>query len=114
MPKVEHRLQEVERFDEQRPDVKLTEAGGKHPVLAGVKPFTGTGGLYKNPAVARDVTILMNGSIPDHSEPVTWVRENKGGRVFYTSLGHREDVRPNAVVHLLAEQDLHHAGELVR
>ena len=50
---------------DQRPDVKLTEAGEKHPVLAGVKPFTATGGLYKNPAVAKDVTVLMTGDDPE-------------------------------------------------
>jgi type 1 glutamine amidotransferase len=79
---------------EQRPDVKLTEAGEKHPVLKGVKPYQATGGLYKNPAVAKDVTVLMTGEIPkEKTEPVTWVREYKGGRVFYTSLGHPDDFK---------------------
>jgi type 1 glutamine amidotransferase len=84
-----------------RPETKLTEAGEKHPVLAGVKPFKATGGLYKNPAVAKDVTVLMTGTIPDHTEPVTWVREHKGGRVFYTSLGHPDDFKDANFVRML-------------
>jgi putative heme-binding domain-containing protein len=86
---------------DQRPEIKLTEAGQKHPVLAGVKPFTGTGGLYKNPNVAKDVTVLMTGSIPKYSDPVTWVREYKGGRVFYTSLGHPDDFKDENFVRML-------------
>jgi putative membrane-bound dehydrogenase-like protein len=82
-------------------ELKLTEAGNKHPVLTGVKPFSATGGLYKNPAVAKDVTVLMMGSIPDHTEPVTWVREHKGGRVFYTSLGHPDDFKDANFVRML-------------
>jgi type 1 glutamine amidotransferase len=76
---------------DQLPDIKLTEAGDKHPVLKGVKPFTATGGLYKNPNVAKDVTVLMTGEIPKSKEPVTWIRDYKGGRIFYTSLGHPKD-----------------------
>jgi putative membrane-bound dehydrogenase-like protein len=76
---------------DQNPELKRTEAGDKHPVFSGVKPFTATGGLYKNPAVAKDVTVLMTGSIPKAQEPVAWVRKYKGGRIFYTSLGHPKD-----------------------
>jgi type 1 glutamine amidotransferase len=82
-------------------DLKLTDTGAKHAVLTGVKPFQATGGLYKNPAVAKDVTVLMTGSIPDHTEPVTWVREYKGGRVFYTSLGHPDDFKDDNFVRML-------------
>jgi putative membrane-bound dehydrogenase-like protein len=72
-------------------EVKITKEGDRHPVLAGVKPWSSTSSLYKNPNPAKDITVLMTGSIPDHTEPVTWVREYKGGRVFYTSLGHPDD-----------------------
>jgi type 1 glutamine amidotransferase len=86
---------------DQRPDIKLTEAGQKHPVLTGVKPFQATGGLYKNPNVAKDVTVLMTGEIPKEKEPVTWVREHKGGRVFYTSLGHPDDFKDENFTRML-------------
>ena len=84
-----------------RCDVRLVDDAKGHSVLRGVKPFTTRGGLYKNPAVAKDVTVLLTGTIPDHTEPVAWVRERKldGGttqRVFYTSLGHPDDfANPN-------------------
>lgn len=86
---------------EHRPEVKLTDAGEKHLVLTGVKPFKATGGLYKNPAVAKDVSVLMTATIPDHTEPVTWAREHKGGRVFYTSLGHPDDFKDENFVRML-------------
>lgn len=76
-------------------DVKLADAAKDHPVLTGVKPFASAGSLYKNPAVAKDVTVLLTGTIPDHTEPIAWVRERKQDgktqRIFYTSLGHPKD-----------------------
>jgi putative heme-binding domain-containing protein len=80
--------------------VKIAESAKDHPILRGVKPFESVGSLYKNPGVAKDVTVLLTGSIPDHTEPVAWVRERKVGdktqRVFYTSLGHPADFQePN-------------------
>jgi type 1 glutamine amidotransferase len=43
----------------------------------------------------------MNGSIPKNTEPIAWVREFKGGRVFYTSLGHPEDFKNDNFVRML-------------
>jgi putative membrane-bound dehydrogenase-like protein len=82
-------------------EVKITEAGTKHPVLNGVKAFPATGGLYKNANPAKDITILMTGTIPDHTEPITWVRDYKGGRVFYTSLGHPDDFKNENFIRML-------------
>ncbi|MFL5242825.1 MAG: PVC-type heme-binding CxxCH protein [Gemmataceae bacterium] len=74
-------------------DVKIAfvDKAKSHPVMAGVKSLSLAGSLYKNTGLAKDVTVLATGSIPDHSEPVAWTREHKGGRVFYTSLGHPKD-----------------------
>jgi putative membrane-bound dehydrogenase-like protein len=82
-------------------EAKITKDGDKHPVLTGVKPWTSTSSLYKNANPAKDVTILMTGSIPDHTEPITWVRDYKGGRVFYTSLGHPDDFKDQNFVRML-------------
>lgn len=75
--------------------VKPSTAGKSHPLLAGVQPFATKGSLYKNPALAADVEVVLTGSIPDHQEPVAWVRNRKVGdrvqRVFYTSLGYPDD-----------------------
>ena len=72
-----------------------------HPVLKGVGAFKTTGGLYKNPNVAPDVTVLLRGTIPEGSEPVAWVREKDGRRVFYTSLGHPDDFKDANFTRLL-------------
>ena len=85
-------------------DVTLSATG--HPVLAGVKPFRTTGGLYKNPDLAKDVTVLLTASTGTDAEPVAWVRERKldgkTQRVFYTSLGTPDDFRDPNFVRLLA------------
>jgi len=62
-----------------------------HPSLTGVKPFQSAGSLYKNSGLAKDTEVLLTGAIPGHSEPVAWTRLHRGGRVFYTSLGHQKD-----------------------
>ena len=49
----------------------------------------------RNPGLSKEVNVLLTGSIPGHTEPVAWTRIHNGGRVFYTSLGHREDVWTN-------------------
>ena len=72
-------------------EVKPTDKGKDHPILKGVTGFKSNGSLYKNPNVAADVTVLLTGSIPESTEPVAWVREKDGRRVFYTSLGHPDD-----------------------
>jgi type 1 glutamine amidotransferase len=82
-------------------EVKLTEKGRDHPILKGVMPFKTNGSLYKNPKVAADVTVLLQGSMGKESEPVAWVREKDGRRVFYTSLGHPDDFKDENFVRLL-------------
>jgi len=83
-------------------ECKLTDAGAKHPTMNCVKPFVSEGSLYKNQGHNKDITVLMSGSIPKESEPITWVRENKGGRVFYTSLGHPKDFEEESFKRMIA------------
>lgn len=74
-----------------------------HPVLAGIAPFTSPDHkLYKNPSPAADVVVLQRGTAPGADEPVTWVREHKGRRVFYTSLGTPDDFKNESFRRLLA------------
>lgn len=82
-------------------EVAIADTGKEHPVLKGVKPYSSTASLYKNPDIAKDAKVLMSGTIPDHTEPLTWVRENKGGRIFYTSLGHPDDFKDDNFVRLI-------------
>jgi putative heme-binding domain-containing protein len=85
--------------------VEVAEGAKDHPALRGVKPFESVGSLYKNPGIAKDTMVLLTGTIPDHIEPVAWVRERKVGdkaqRVFYTSLGHPADFRDRNFTRLL-------------
>jgi len=82
-------------------EVKIAEAAKDQPVLAGVEPFTSQGSLYKNIELAKDATVLLTGTIPGHSHPVAWVRPHQGGRVFYTSLGHPDDLKQPSFLRLL-------------
>ncbi len=72
-------------------EVRLPDDQFKHPILKGVQAFKSEGSLYKNTGLAKDVQILLTGSIPEHEEPIAWTRNYKGGRIFYTSLGHQQD-----------------------
>ena len=82
-------------------EIKIEPKAKDHPILKGVESFKTKGGLYKNPNVAADVTVLMKGAIPEGTEPVAWTREKDGRRVFYTSLGHPDDFKDENFTRLL-------------
>jgi putative heme-binding domain-containing protein len=83
-------------------EVKLAETGKDHPILKGVGSIKTKGSLYKNPKLAADVRVLLLGAMGKESEPVAWVREKDGRRVFYTSLGHAEDFQDETFLRLLS------------
>lgn len=72
-----------------------------HPILEGVTRMRSRGSLYKNENNASDVDVLMWGKTPLGSEPVAWTRENKGGRLFYTSLGAQGDFQNRTFLRML-------------
>ncbi len=82
--------------------VSIVESEKDSPVLAGVKPFTSAGSLYKNQGIAADCKVLMTGTSPESTEPITWTRMHNRGRVFYTSLGHVQDFQEESFRRLLA------------
>lgn len=82
--------------------IEIESSAKDHPILEGVSPFDSRGSLYKNTPIAEDACLLLNGRIEEHSEPVAWTRSHKGGRVFYTSLGHQGDFRDENFLRLLA------------
>jgi len=71
--------------------VKAVDEVAEHPVLTDVFAFEAAGSLYRNTPLAEDATPLLTGSADAHTEPVAWTRVHRGGRVFYTSLGHPRD-----------------------
>jgi type 1 glutamine amidotransferase len=83
-------------------EVTLVEAQKSNPLLAGVTPFRSAGSLYKNKGIAVDCQVLMTGTSPEATEPITWTRTRNGGRVFYTSLGHPQDFQEESFRRLLA------------
>jgi len=74
-------------------DVAVLPDAADHPLLAGVEPgkWHSTGSLYFVSPLKKDCRVLMTGSIPEQTEPLTWTRTYKGGLVFCTMLGHRDD-----------------------
>jgi type 1 glutamine amidotransferase len=64
-----------------------------HPILAGVAPpkWTTNGTLYWVSPLNEDAVVLLTGAAEGQTEPVAWTHSYKGGRVFYTELGHQDD-----------------------
>jgi putative heme-binding domain-containing protein len=82
--------------------VAFVPGSESHPILNGVKKFDSPGSLYRNTGLAKDARVLLNGTIPGHTEPIAWTRLHRGGRVFYTSLGHQDDFKNSQFLTLLA------------
>ena len=77
-------------------DVSIASHAQTHPILKGIRQASwhSTGSLYKSTAV-KGTTILLNGIASDKGKPVThpvaWTYQYGKSRVFYTSLGHKDD-----------------------
>ena len=82
--------------------VAPTDAGKAHPILKGVGTIKSDGSLYRNPEVAKDLTILLTGTVGAEVYPVAWTREKDGRRVFYTSFGHPVDFKDEHFLKMLA------------
>ena len=88
--------------NELKTDVAIVDSEKDNPLLAGVTPFTSEGSLYKNKGLTDDCQVLMTGTSPEATEPITWTRTHNGGRVFYTSLGHQQDFQEESFRRLVA------------
>jgi nicotinamidase-related amidase len=74
-----------------------------HSLLTDVStPFTSKGSLYRTTPLAPSTTAVLVGSIPGQKpEPIAWTNSYKKGRIFYTSLGHRDDFHNPAFLQLM-------------
>ena len=66
----------------------------KHPILGRRRRCrSGAAAARSTRACSVDekAEVLLRGAVQDFSAPVAWTRSYKGGRVVYTSLGHRDD-----------------------
>ncbi|MEO8593511.1 MAG: PVC-type heme-binding CxxCH protein [Candidatus Solibacter sp.] len=60
----------------------------QHPVTLGVTAFEAADETYVHKELSGDRTVLMERAEGAAKEPVTWVRTQGRGRVFYTAYGH--------------------------
>jgi type 1 glutamine amidotransferase/nicotinamidase-related amidase len=73
-------------------NVSILDGARNHPVLQGVSDFQSPGWLYRVRPLAAATQVLMMGQVTTRDpEPVAWTHTYKGGRIFYTSLGHWDD-----------------------
>jgi type 1 glutamine amidotransferase len=88
-----------------RTRVEVIAAAAEHPILRnlGAKEFESSSWLYKVSPLAKAATPLLLGHAPgDHpAEPVAWSNTCGKSRVFYTSLGHKDDFQSPAFKQLL-------------
>jgi type 1 glutamine amidotransferase len=88
-------------FGKGQTQVKLVPTEKGNPILAGVTPFISEGTLYKNEGIAADTHVLLTGTNAQATMPVAWTRNYKGGRIFYTSLGHQKDFEEESFLRLM-------------
>ncbi len=87
--------------------VTPTEAGLKHPILAGYKSFQSWDETYVHTKHnEKDRTVLEVRAEGDGKEPWTWVRTHGKGRVFYTAWGHDDRTFGNPGYHNLVERGI--------
>jgi nicotinamidase-related amidase len=97
--------------------VRAVPAAAGHPVLTGVAAeFRSPSSLYRSRALSATATPLLTGRTEDGRsgpEPVAWVHQRDGGRVFYTSLGGPEDFANPAFRRLLLNGLLWALGDFI-
>ena len=86
-------------------DVWVLPGAADHPIVKGLKPtrWHSRCWIYKQLPLAESVTPLMEGRWSDDApaEPVAWTNTYRGARVFYTTLGHRDDFKAEPFKQLL-------------
>lgn len=72
--------------------VRVAPGAEGDPLLRGASAIEGRGSLYRSNPLAKTAVPLLVGTWRDQpEEPAAWTNTYKGGRVFYTSLGHADD-----------------------
>jgi len=74
-------------------DIRMAPKAAGHPILKGFDPpqWKTEGTLYWSSPLSDQVEVLVIGSTGHSVEPVAWTHAYKGGRVFFTELGHQKD-----------------------
>jgi type 1 glutamine amidotransferase len=84
------------------PLIQIKRKASDHAILKEIKPYQSQASLYKNPKLVDDTRVLLTGTTKDGTEPIAWTRNYKGGRIFYTSLGHQKDFEEESFLRLIA------------
>jgi type 1 glutamine amidotransferase len=95
-------------------EVKFVDNSKDHPILKGVVPFKSEGSLYRNTGLSKDVTVLLNGTTSEATEPIAWTRMVNNGRVFYTSLGAQKDFEEENFLRMMSNAIVWAAGRAPR
>ena len=77
-------------------NVAFSEGVAGHPTLTGIQPdgFSAFASLYRTGPLATTAAPLLIGTAEgiEQTESVAWTHQRpNGGRIFYTSLGHKDD-----------------------
>ena len=73
-------------------DFTLYVKDSQHPVTRDLRDFLIHDETYKGCVFEPDNRVLLTTNHPTSDEPVCWVRNYKGGRVFYVQVGHGPEV----------------------
>jgi putative heme-binding domain-containing protein len=95
--------------------VRVIPERAEHPIVQGLpaEEFRVASWLYKVSPLAPTATPLMMGRMDGQPpEPVAWINTHRGGRVFYTSLGHQAEFETEPFRRLLRNGMLWALGEL--
>jgi len=80
-------------FRKEGAEIQVVPEAAGHPILAGITPpqWTTAGTLYWVSPLDKEAKLLLTGTTEGRTEPVAWTHSYRGGRVFYTELGHQDD-----------------------
>ena len=82
--------------------ISLVPEEKNNVLLRGVTGFVSDGSLYKNTPLQPGTEPLLMGKVEGQpAEPIAWTHQYKGGRVFYTSLGHPNDFKEESFKNLV-------------
>ncbi len=76
---------------------RVVSSAAGHPILSGIeeREFVSPSWLYRSRDLAPGTRVLMEGMVVQNgetfTEPVAWTFIDRGGRIFYTSMGHDGD-----------------------
>lgn len=86
-------------------EIRVVPTAADHPILAGIgeTKWSSSGSLYNVLPIDEKATVLLEGTNRGggKTEPVAWVRPYGKSMIFYTSLGHPDDLKSGPFKQLL-------------